>query len=643
MAEKTGAEQLDDIETGNTETGSCSMNIEIPKASASTPTEPPTSATPHENPVRKESANTKKSKKWEILEVILAIVAVSVFGVISLVCSIVYKIVAPTKFTIGVLLEWIALFCFTGLLFAILSSYKLQNDLIWEFELWKWCVMIMVLVCGRMVSEWMVNAVFLLTSWLFADKIKVYYFVYGLKKKHGVFVWWGLVLLAWLLLVDENEGERAGRLRLKETRDTLNFITMVIVSIFIGAGLWLAKDLLVWSIARSFQREKLFDRIMKAKFHQYVIEVLLDVPWYMRMGMRRSGRHRLFNWAEEIRKGKKSAISIKTFIDVISSHDDKFKLEGKDAEGITNEIFKNRPRGSTSIQKEDFLLIYKIQGDEFDILFPDHINDGRIEKEDLKNWLETVFEESKSLESSLNNARRATEELEKIATGLVLVVIILVWSVTLKVLTTQAVLVILTQFLVLAFVFGETCKRIFEGIVFLFATRPFGIGDRCVIEDGDEMFVKEINIQTTVFSRDPVGLRDDDDKERIVYPNSVLAGKYIRNFQKIPAPPKLNLTESAEFVVDASTSIKQIQDLKARIESDMKTKEWIKDISVRANGFENGDKIKMTVNVSYKHLGTKDERINWKSEIVLGLKQVLEDMGISKFTPQVEPPPVPAF
>ncbi|GKV13914.1 hypothetical protein SLEP1_g24873 [Rubroshorea leprosula] len=156
------------------------------------------------------------------------------------------------------------------------------------------------------------------------------------------------------------------------------------------------------------------------------------------------------------------------------------------------------------------------------------------------------------------------------------------------------------------------------------------------------MFVNEINIQTTVFSRDPVGLRDDD-KERIVYPNSVLAGKYIRNFQKIPAPPKLNLTESAEFVVDASTPIKQIQDLKARIEGDMKTKEWIKDISVRANGFENGDKIKMTVNVTYKRLGTKDKRNDWKSGIVLGLKQILEDMGISKFTPQVEPPPVPAF
>ncbi|GKV13920.1 hypothetical protein SLEP1_g24879 [Rubroshorea leprosula] len=581
MAEKTGAEKLDDIETGNTETDSCSMNIEIPKASASTPTEPPTSATPHENPVRKESANTKKSKKWETLEVILATVAVSVFGVISLVCSIVYKIVAPTKFTIWVLLEWIALFCFTGFLFAILSSYKLQNDLIWEFELWKWCVMIMVLVCGRMVSEWIVNAVFLLTGWLFADKIKVYYFVYGLKKKHGVFVWWGLVLLAWLLLVDENEGERAGRWRLKETRDILVFITRVIVSLFIGAGLWLAKDLLVWSIARSFQTEKLFDRIMNAKFHQHVIKLLLEVPWYMRMGMRRSGRHRLFNWAEEIRKGKKSAISIKTFIDVISSHDDKLKLEGKDAESITNEIFKNR---------------------------------------------------------------RAMEELEKIVTGMVLVVIILVWLVMLKVLTTQAVIVILTQFFVLAFMFGETCKRIFEGVVFLFATRPFGIGDRCVIEDGDEMFVKEINIQTTVFSRDPVGLKDDDDdKARIVYPNSVLSGKYIRNFQKIPAPPKLSLTESAEFVVDASTSIKQIQDLKARIESDMKTMEWIKDISVRANGFENGDKIKMTVNVTYKHLGTKDERNDWKSEMILGLKQILEDMGISKFTPQVEPPPVPAF
>ncbi|GKV13931.1 hypothetical protein SLEP1_g24890 [Rubroshorea leprosula] len=76
----------------------------------------------------------------------------------------------------------------------------------------------------------------------------------------------------------------------------------------------------------------------------------------------------------------------------------------------------------------------------------------------------------------------------------------------------------------------------------------------------------------------------------------------------------------------------------------MKTNEWIKDINVRANGFENGDKIKMAVYVTYKDLGT-DNQMNerMKSEMLLGLKQILEDMRmyISNFTPQVEPATVP--
>lgn len=66
--------------------------------------------------------------------------------------------------------------------------------------------------------------------------------------------------------------------------------------------------------------------------------------------------------------------------------------------------------------------------------------------------------------------------------GIISVVIIIVWLLLMGFATTQVLVFISSQLLLLVFMFGSTCRAVFEGLVFVFIMHPFDVGDRCVID-----------------------------------------------------------------------------------------------------------------------------------------------------------------
>lgn len=64
------------------------------------------------------------------------------------------------------------------------------------------------------------------------------------------------------------------------------------------------------------------------------------------------------------------------------------------------------------------------------------------------------------------------------------------------------------------FIFGNSAKNMFEGIIFMFVTHPFDVGDRLLI-DGNNLIVKELGILYTIFQK--------WDGQVIYTPNSVLS------------------------------------------------------------------------------------------------------------------------
>ena len=106
---------------------------------------------------------------------------------------------------------------------------------------------------------------------------------------------------------------------------------------------------------------------------------------------------------------------------------------------------------------------------------------------------------------------------------IVLIVITIVWLLMMGFLTFQVLGFISSQLLLVAFMFGNTAKTVFVAIIFLFVMHPFDVGDCCVIDAVQvvsnselsqhswenvpdwhihyalQMVVEEMNILTTVF------------------------------------------------------------------------------------------------------------------------------------------------
>ncbi|KAK1563679.1 hypothetical protein Q3G72_031081 [Acer saccharum] len=117
--------------------------------------------------------------------------------------------------------------------------------------------------------------------------------------------------------------------------------------------------------------------------------------------------------------------------------------------------------------------------------------------------------------------------------------------------TSKFLLFVSSQLVVVAFIVGNSCKTVFEAIIFLFVMQPFDMGDRCEIEG--VQFSSEMNILTTI-----VFLRYDNQK--IIYPNSVLATNPISNYYC-----SHDMGDAVEFCVHLFTPAQKIITMKGRI------------------------------------------------------------------------------
>ena len=83
---------------------------------------------------------------------------------------------------------------------------------------------------------------------------------------------------------------------------------------------------------------------------------------------------------------------------------------------------------------------------------------------------------------SLTDTKTAVEELHTLLNILVAIVILIIWLIILGVPITHFLVFISSQLLLVVFVFGNTCRTVFEAIIFLFVMHPFDVGDRCEVD-----------------------------------------------------------------------------------------------------------------------------------------------------------------
>ncbi|GFQ07343.1 mechanosensitive ion channel protein 10 [Phtheirospermum japonicum] len=539
------------------------------------------------------------------------------------------------KVKVMVIIEWITFVCIMAVLISSLTVNKFKHHThIWSLELWKWCVLVLVIFCGRLFTEWLSNTLVFLIEKNFLLKKKVLYFLFGLKKSVRIVIWLALILLAWALLI--NRGVR----RSDETSRILNYITRGIVSTLVGAVMWTSKTLFVKTVASSFHVRTYFDRIQESIFHQYILQALSGSPVVENDSSRLSGKlsfkkgtaggkeetkGEVINVDKlyKMRREKVSAWTMGGLIKVIrnselptisevlddsveedDSGEPKVITSEVEAREAANRIFRNVAKhGHKYIDEEDLLLFMpKEEVDNAFPLFEGAAESRRIKRSSFRNWVVKAYNERKCLAVSLKDAKTAIEELNKI-----------------------------TSLLLAVFMFGNTLRSVFESIVFVFAVHPFDVGDRCVI-DGVQMIVDEMNILTTIFLK--------PDNEKVYYPNSVLATKAISNFNRSPEM----MGDAVEFAVDFNTSAESIAALKAKIKGkpgmklDVLGTDSLSKISALTYGPDTSPKIKeiidvnkmlmalyVTHTINFQNAGDRGDR---RSDLVFALKKIFEELGI---------------
>ncbi|MCL7051609.1 hypothetical protein MKW94_006562 [Papaver nudicaule] len=262
-------------------------------------------------------------------------------------------------------------------------------------------------------------------------------------------------------------------------------------------------------------------------------------------------------------------------------------------------VFKHVAKPDAKYILEEDLLRFLRREDIRTILpfFDGAVETGQIKKSAFRNWVVQAYIERRALAHSLNDTKTAVEQLHKLASALVSVLIAVVIVLVMGLATSKVILVITSQLLLVGFMFQNTCKTIFESVVFVFVMHPFDVGDRCKI-DGVmvrihtlkatsipllcvmhkavhwrfcfeisqlkkiltkvfliwQMIVEEMNILTTVFLK--------VDMEKVYYPNSVLSTKPISNFYRSP-----DMLDYVDFMINSSTSSDKINLLKKEIQT----------------------------------------------------------------------------
>ncbi|CAI9104763.1 OLC1v1003515C3 [Oldenlandia corymbosa var. corymbosa] len=570
------------------------------------------------------------------------------------------------------LLQWISLVLIVTSLSCTLGIPKWKRRTLRGLRLWKWEVLILVLICGRLVSGWGIRIVVVLIERNFVLRKRVLYFVYGIRKAVQNCIWLGLVLIAWHYMFDK---------KVEGNNDFLKYVNKLMVCMLVATLLWLVKTLMVKVLASSFHVSTFFDRIQESLFNQYVIEMLsgppvieiksiqeeedrtmaeiqklqnagATLPPDLRPPYDKSGRMRgvspiggvglpprpsralsvkvsgpisknqddpgiTIDHLHRLNPKNISAWNMKRLMNmvrhgVLSTLDEQIMGTTQQDESTTlirsefeakvaaRKIFRNvaKPRAKY-IYLEDLMRFLR----EEEALKTMNIVEGsteseRISKASLKDWVVNAFRERRALALTLNDTKTAVNKLHRMVNILVGIIIVIICLVILEIATSKFLLFVSSQIVVVAFVFGNTCKTIFEALIFLFVMHPFDVGDRCEI-DGTQMIVEEMNILTTVFLR--------YDNQKIIFPNSTLSTKAISNYYRSP-----DMTDTIDFLIHIATPAEKIAIMKQRITSLIENKKdhWYGAPSVVVMNMQDLNSLKMSVWIRHR-MNHQDMTTRW--------------------------------
>ncbi|KAM7258214.1 hypothetical protein ACFE04_013955 [Oxalis oulophora] len=526
------------------------------------------------------------------------------------------------KVDIWFILEWVCLVLIVAALICSLTVPSLKAREIWSLKLWKWEVLILVLICGRLVSGWMIRIIVFCVERNFLLRKRVLYFVYGLKHAVQNCIWLGLVLLAWHFLFD----------RKVETETNLKYVTKILDSLF---NQYVIETLSGPPLVEIQEAEvdkaqvstlppglspKKSPRASASSFNSDSSKKeRINIDRLHRLNTKNVSAWNMKRLVNLVRTGSLSTLD-EQLKDSIHGDENTTKIRSeKEAKAAARKILFNVAKpGCKFIYIED-LLRFMLEDEALKTmsLFEEGSQTNRISKSALKIWVVEAFRERRALALTLNDTKTAVNKLHKIVNFMVAILIIVIWLLMLEIATSRFLLFMTSQLVVVAFIFGNTCKTVFESIIFLFVMHPFDVGDRCEI-DGVQMVVEEMNILTSVFLR--------FDNQKIMYPNSVLLNKSIANYYRSP-----DMGDAVEFCVHIATPAEKIAMMRQRITSYIENKKdhWYPTPLIIIRDLDELNRLRIAVwlthRMNHQNMG---ERYSRRSMLIEEMIKIFKELDI---------------
>ncbi|KAM7514025.1 hypothetical protein LguiA_003608 [Lonicera macranthoides] len=584
------------------------------------------------------------------------------------------------KFSKWIVVQLVSLILIIAALACTLSIFEKKT--LFGLELWKWVIMVLVLICGRLVSCWGVRVFVFMIERNFLLRKRVLYFVYGLRNAVQNCIWFGLVLIAWKCLFDEKIK------RLPDTR-ILVYVTKIWVCLLVVTLIWLVKTLLVKVLASSFHVSTFLDRIQESLFNQYVIEtlsgpplleiqheqeeeekVMSEVQKFQNTGasMPAELRANVFPWSGSSRKSP-MAVKSPSFTTVMSSEEDEgitvdhlHRLNQKNISAWNMKRLMNIVRKGVLSTLDEKLQDLSGE-DESTVqitsecqakaaakkIFGNVARPGskyiylgnlmRFMREDEASKTIRLFEgasESKGISKRVlkNWVVNAFRERRALALSLndtktavhklhhilniVVGIIIVVVWLLILEVTTTQFFIVLSSQLLL--------------VVFVFGNMCKTTFEAIIFLfvmhpfdvgdrceiDGVQMVVEEMNILTTVFLR--------YDNQKIIYPNSILATLPISNYYRSP-----DMGDAIDFCVHVSTPMEKISVMKEKITSyiEKKSDYWYPAPMIVVRDVEDLNRLKISVWLSHR-MNHQDMGERWvrRAFLVEEMIKIFRDLNI---------------
>ena len=506
-----------------------------------------------------------------------------------------------------------------------ISLLFFSRSTIAELEIWKWSTLVLTLLSGRLIAKVLVYGVIFLLEMTFKDNGKVLYVAYGVRRSAWNVIWCLQVLCVWLVLFNEKR-KIVGKVPVK--------LYQVLVCAQIATLVMAAKVVFIKLLANAFHRKAYFERIRDALFDHYVIE-RLSIPSYM---LNKSARIEIESATAGIRgvpqeeagileNLSQNNLGVRTFqnimrfvrrtkITTISTQQQRDVRSEEEGRDVAKEIFKNVvPEGRFHMLVFD--LFHFLKESDADRAFQAfESEEGVVTCESFENWVTSLIRERKALALTLSDTKTAIRSLSRLLDWVVGVIIVLIWLFLLNVNIQKLLVVTSGSFLASLFVFGNTCKTVFESIIFLFVSHPFDVSD-IIRVDGQTYVVEEMQLLSTILLA--------ADNSKTFFANNQLALKVIGNYYRSP-----DQIELIDLALGWGTPIKKIEDMKACILRFLQAnpEQWYPKVTLNMKTFDN-EKILLTFSIQHRiSFQNVDVRLANKNRLMMTVMKALHELDL---------------